>query len=543
MRRTLTALALLLVTSAVSFAAPPNVSHLFPAGARRGTTVEVNAGGTFDCWPVKTWASDKAITITPGKEKGALSIAIAADAAPGTHWIRLHDEQGASALRPFLVGTLPEVAEQEPNDDATRPQKLDSLPVAVNGRLIKAGDVDCFAVKLTKGQTLVASVEANQRLGSPMDGIVQVLSERGSVLTENNDCHGLDPQVTYAVPADGTYVVRVFAFPATPDATIRFAGGETFVYRLTLTTAGFVEYVFPTAVSRAAPVPVERLGWNIADALRRVEVPRAESDIAELFHPDLAGMGSVRLEPHATLVETEPNDREHPQGITLPVTISGRIDARGDIDVYEFETKKGQAATFTLEGPSLGSPLDPVLLVRDAAGKVLQRANDPAGKDTTLTFNPAQDGKYRIEIRDLNGDGGPGYVYRLRCLRPQPDFTLTIAADRYGIEPGKPTKLPVVVEKQNGFTGDVELVVLGLPEGMSAAPAVAKGNGKVTAELALEAKETASPGDVRIVGRAKMPAALERVTRTPAAGVGISVPHIWLSVGKAGPPPPPKKKK
>jgi hypothetical protein len=544
MMRFCTALALLLkATSAFSFGAPPNVTHLFPSGAKRGTTVEVTAGGTFERWPVKGWASDKGITVTPGKEKGVLSVAVAAEVAPGTHWIRLHDEEGASGLRPFLVGTLPEVAEQEPNDEAIRPQMLASLPVVVNGRLAKVGDVDCFAMKLTKGQTLVASVEANQRLGSPMDGIVQVLSERGSVLTENNDCHGLDPQVTYQAPADGTVVVRVFAFPAIPDATIRFAGGETFVYRLTLTTSGFVEYAFPTAVSRAAPGAVERIGWNIPEALRHVEVARTEADFVDLFHADLAGSAVARVEPHATLVEMEPNDREHPQAITLPVTISGRINPRGDVDVFQFEAKKGQAVVFALEGPSLGSPLDPLLLLRDEAGKVRTRANDPAGKDTTLSFTPPQDGKYRVEVRDLHGDGGSSYFYRLRCLRPQPNFALSIAADRYGVEPGKPTKVPVIVEKQNGFTGDVELVVVGLPEGMSVPAAVAKGGGKVTVELMIEAKANAVAGDVRIVGRAKLPGDVERVARTAAPGVGAFVPHVWLSVGKAGPPPPPKKKK
>jgi hypothetical protein len=530
----------LLATTIPALAAPPTVTHLYPAGARRGTTVDVTAGGTFERWPVKAWASDKGITITPGKDKGAIRIAVAAEVAPGTHWIRLHDEQGASGLRPFLVSTLPEVNEKEPNDEATKPQVLDSLPVVVNGQLIKTGDVDCFAVKLTKGQTLVASLEANQRLGSPMDGIVQILSERGSVLAENNDCHGLDPQVVYQATNDGTHVVRVFAFPATPDATIRFAGGETFVYRLTLTTAGFVESVFPLAVSRAAPGSVERIGWNIGDALRKVKVPRGEGDTVELSHPDLAGLASVRLEPHAAIAEVEPNDAAHPQAITVPVTISGRIGLRGDVDVFQFEAKKGNALFFALEGPSLRSPIDPVLHLRDAAGKVLSRANDREGKDATLTFNAPADGKYTIEVRDLHGDGGPGYFYRLRVVHPELDFTLRIAADRYGIEPGKPTKVPIVVEKQNGFTGEVELAIVGLPAGMTAAPAVAKGKGFVDVELLIEAKANAIPGDVRVVGRAKT---VERTARIPAPGVGVFVPHLWLSVGKAGPPTPVKKKK
>ena len=46
--------------------------------------------------------------------------------------------------------------------------------------------------------------------------------------------------MTFQAPDDGTYVVRLFAFPSVPDASVRFAGGERFIYRLTLTTGAFV---------------------------------------------------------------------------------------------------------------------------------------------------------------------------------------------------------------------------------------------------------------------------------------------------------------
>src|SRR5581483_10130568 len=106
--------------------------------------------------------------------------------------------------------------EKEPNDDYRHAQPLDKSCV-VNGRLEKTGDVDCFAIHLTRGQTLVASMEANRTLGSPMDAVLQVVSARGTVLEENNDYHELDPQLMFTAPADGTYVVRTFAFPAVPD--------------------------------------------------------------------------------------------------------------------------------------------------------------------------------------------------------------------------------------------------------------------------------------------------------------------------------------
>src|SRR5262249_22269864 len=154
-----------------------------------------------------------------------LTVHIAADAVPGTYWIRLHDEHGASALRPFLVGLLPEVQEVEPNDDSKNPQVIATPNVIVNGRLAKDGDVDVYAVEWKKGQTLVASVEAQRTLRSPMDGVLQILTPDGIVQAQDDDYHGFDPQIAFTAPKDGRYLVRLFAFPSDPTAAIKFAGG------------------------------------------------------------------------------------------------------------------------------------------------------------------------------------------------------------------------------------------------------------------------------------------------------------------------------
>src|SRR5206468_1928559 len=76
------------------------------------------------------------------------------------------------------------------------------------------------------------------------------------------DAVGRDPRVVFEAPADGMYLARVFAFPATPDSSIRFAGGDAFIYRLTLTTGGFLDQAFPLAVSRDDPGPVAAVGTN-----------------------------------------------------------------------------------------------------------------------------------------------------------------------------------------------------------------------------------------------------------------------------------------
>lgn len=510
-----------LMSATTATAAPPKVDYFLPAGAQRGTTVEVLAGGTFERWPVQAWTDGKGIDVKPAKSSGKLSVTVASDVEPGVYSIRLFDEQGASIARPFIVGTLPETSEKEPNDDPKKPHVLGKPGIVVNGRLDKPNEVDTFAVTLTKGQTLVASLEAHRTLRSPMDGVLQILSPDGFVLEQNDDYHGFDPQIVIAVPHDGDYLVRVFAFPSMADSSIRFAGKETFVYRLTLTTGPFVEYAYPLAVSRAQPGEVELVGWNISADLRKIALtPRAGVDALKVFHPQAVNPFVVRLEPHPAIVKTTAT-RAKPQPIAPPVTISGRLDRPGDVDVYEVEAKKGQKLTFRIESRTLGFPLDPVLRLTDAAGKtVVQTKAAAIGADASLDVAAPQDGAYRLEVTDLHRRGGMRFVYRLRAGPIAANFELKVADDRFTLMPGKPLEIPVTITKVGSFKDEVTLSVEGLPKHITAA-ATPKG-------LRLTTDQGAFHGPIRIVGTAK--AGTTRFANAPVADLGRSTAHLWLTV-------------
>jgi hypothetical protein len=527
-------------------AAPPTVDYFFPAGSQRGKTVEITATGTFDRWPVDVWVDGKGVSAKAGKERGQLIVTVAADAVPGTYWVRLHDEQGASAQRPFVVGVLPEVLEKEPNDDPKQPQVLDAPNVTVNGKLAKDGDVDVFAVELRKGQTLVASMDAYRTLRSPMDGVLQLLSADGFVLAQNDDFHGIDPQITFTSPKDGRYLVRTFAFPLVPTAAIRFAGGDKFIYRLTLTTGGFADYTLPLAVARSAPGKVEVIGWNIPDAARKLPVSiSVGADVATVFHPGLANAVLVRVEPHPVGVKSKTNSRQEPQPVALPFTVTGRLDKPGDVDAFQFAGKKGQKVALAIESRTLGFPLDPVLKVTDAASKVLTQVQAKTlGADVELDFTPSLDGPYRVEVHDFHGDGGQRFVYRLRALLAEPDFSLKVAGDRFALVPGKPLEIPIAIERRNGFGGEVEITALGLPKGVTA-QAVTAPAGSKTATLRLTAGGDKVSGSFQIIGTAKGTQDLMRIARATLAEYGVATMQLWLTAGPDATVPkdaPPKKK-
>jgi hypothetical protein len=513
-------------------AAPPSVSYLLPAGGQRGSIVEVNAAGTFERWPVQGTASDPGISVKAGKDKGKLSITIAASVESGRHWLWLHDEQGASLPQPFLVGTLPEIRESEPNNDAKSAQKV-TLPVVVNGRLEKPNDVDCYAVSLKKGQTLVAAFEGWATLRSPLDAVLQIVSPDGFVVAENNDSHGLDPFIDFVAPKDGVYIVRTFAFPAVPDTTIRFSGGENFVYRLTLTTGSYADYVFPLAVEREKPGVVEMVGWNIPDAARRIAVrPAAEKEWIEVAHLDVANAFRIRVEPHTCL---QKRDGDMPLMLEPPVTVTGRLGRPKANDRFVVRAKKGQALVIRAESQSLGLPVTPVIRIADTAGHPIAgtEPGDLHG-DAALTFVPPADGDYLLSIRDKYEYAGPRLVYLLYVAPPRPDFALSVAAERFTVAAGTTVDLPLTVQRLNGFSNEIDLVTEGLPIGVSAKTEPVKDPGRLTLKFTTTADAKVS-GPFRVVGRAKTgtPYVHAATATLPAPFDGapaVRIEYLWLTI-------------
>jgi hypothetical protein len=528
------ALAAVLALGRPCAAKPPTITALFPAGAKQGETVLVKLSGTFDHWPAKCWVDGDGLTIAPAEEKGVLSIAVAADAPPGARWFRIHDQDGASALRPFVVGVLPETTEEEPNDDPRKPRKIDEPAVTINGRLAKSGDVDGFAVALKAGVTLTADVQAAHPLGSPMDGVLQIVSADGFVLAQNDDHAGMDPRIVFEAPSDGTYIVRIFAFPAAPDSSIRFSGGDAYIYRLTLTTGGFLNHAFPLAVATGGPSEVVGVGPNVPGSTLTVP-PGDDPGRVSLWHPTLAGTVEVLRVSGATAVEADPNTPDQPQPLADLAAISGRIDPPGDRDAYGIALKKGEVRQFRVESRGFGLPLDAVLSVLDADGKTLAETDDVGkSKDPELKFTPKDDGEFRVVVRDLHGRGGPRFAYVLGVTQPVPDFALTLAGDLFDVTPGKETKVAVTIDRRDGFAGEIEIRAEGLPAGVEAVKAVSKPGDDsakaATLEIRAAADAAPSAGPFRVVGRPIDGDGRDRPARATLAGFDAETEHPWLTI-------------
>jgi WD40 repeat protein len=113
------------------------------------------------------------------------------------------------------------------------------------------------------------------------------------------------------------------------------------------------------------------------------------------------------------------------QDVNPPVTLVGAIDRAGDVDYYRFDAKAGDEVGVQAITTEIGSKLEPVLIITDAAGTVLAEGG------SVLGFRTPRAGGYSVGIRDREYRGGADYTYRLH-IGPVPVVTgvFPLAAQR-----------------------------------------------------------------------------------------------------------------
>jgi hypothetical protein len=516
---------LLFLIPSIAAANPPVASYIFPAGGQRGSKVNVHVGGLFlhqQCGfemlgtgvlapnhlsRTKTTWFDGPLLPLPDSQRQedypkdmAGTLAIDANASPGVRYWRVWTSQGATATMKFVVGALPEIVESEIDGDPI-PVSV-SLPLTINGRIFPREDIDVYAFRAKKGESIRCEVNAT-RLGSPLDARLEVRDAQGRRVAECDAPTSGDPVLRFVAPADGEYQVRIH--------DVRTQGGQAFVYRLTVSAEPFVDHVFPLGGRRGSEFDVKLFGQGVPEKLRVIIPKNAPTDFPFTF--------SVRNKPTNTVV-LEVDD--HPEFIArdnveqttpLPAILNGGIEKPGQIDVWKWHGKKGENWQFALCAARLGSRLDGVVTIMDNAGKALTRA-EANPSDPILNFSVPADGVYRVNIQDrFASRGGAEFAYRLRITAPQiaEDFTLTLGSDAITLPRKGTAKLKLTVERNAGFKDPIALEVQGLPNNVTFSPAAIPANGKAI-DLTFKADENAriDVSRLTIVGKSK---SLERVAK------------------------------
>jgi len=474
------------------------VTSTFPVAVQRGTTGEVELRSNFTLDETHSVFADReGVTLTfaetepkeaPRKNRGSpgtpfrFHVEVDADALPGVYEYRVATAQAVSSVAQLMVTDYPVVLEEKGANGAPQQAQSVELPVAICGVCEAFEDVDCYQFEGRAGQQLRFEIFA-QRVTDKihgmvvrgpriylMDSILTLIGPNGQVIAQNDNFFGGDSLLLDRLPSDGRYTLEV------RDA--RYAGDPRYSYCLEISDQPYAYASLPMAVQRGREAKVEVVG----EMLGKTETATVSFDGDQPL-----GWRNVRLETsrgltnpvplliseHPQIVAAQSGDETSPQRLEMPVGVSGQLAHEDEEHRFVFTAGKGERFHFEVDACRHGSPLDSVLEMYDASGKMLVEADDfssPAMKDSRLLWTAPADGEYTLVLRDLHGRGGRAFLYHLRAEPALPDFELTGEYYYAMLAPGISTIWFARIERLNGFDGPVRIEVEGLPPGVSQTP-------------------------------------------------------------------------
>ena len=462
-----------------------------------------------------------------------VEITVAPDALPGEREIRVVTLRGVSNPLPFHVGQVPEytrkamrtatiqVLGKEAQSLRKRPpeeaQDRVAIPCTVNGQ-IASGEMNEYRFAARAGQHLVITTLARQLVPYIADAVpgwfqpvLALYDANGKEVAYDDDYRFKpDPVILFEVPKTGDYVLAIY------DAIYR--GREDFVYRIAIGEVPFVTSIFPLGGRAGEPAALKMKGWNLDGAeLTPPTTNTPAGVITVVAHKGdfLSNRTPFALDTLPECFEKEPNNTlSRAQKVTLPIIVNGRIDQPDDWDVFRFEGKAGETVVAEVSARRLDSPLDSMLKLTDAGGKLLAFNDDcedlGAGvnthhADSYLRATLPADGQYYVHVGDTTRKGGEEYTYRLRISAPRPDFALRVVPSSVSLRGKSSASFSVYAFRKDGFTNTVKLVLKDPPPGFSALPVLLTGTQMVKSfTFKTDLKETKGPITLTVEGRAQV---------------------------------------
>lgn len=532
-------------------ATPPALTGITPFAANPGTTVPVKFAGKLDGAMRQVWCDDPAIVFSLPDASGNATVAAAPDALPGLHLVRFINTEGATLPIRFAIGPLPLLEEKEPNDEFSAAQLIAKLPVWLQGRLEKAGDVDHFSLTLKKGVPLLLKVDAYS-LGSPVDLILQVLDQSGTKIATYSDGRNLDPEGVFVPPADGRYTLQIAGFAHPPAADVNFTGSAVCSYQITLAQAPVVDRVFPAAVSGVDKTTVELRGPGIAPDTRQEFTPAqalGAREVATLFPKGAVAPISV-LRTRLPIVSPPRALVQEPGLVSTPSVLAGRLEVGGAVAAYKVAMKKGDRMAARFWSRSLGLDVEGDLTVKNPSGQQIAANANPSDISTepSVVWTATVDGEYTLLIRDLFNRGGERFEFLAEIAPPPASFSVDIPEGKPArVEMGKTLVIKAKVTLNNGWKEPLVLRVQGLPEGVFAAPVPVPEKGgdvDLTFTCASNAPAGTAPARISAWTQATPPSFLEasyslRNELKRGDSTSDFARDLWITVTPPGAPPQP----
>jgi len=505
----------------------PTINSMTPQGVQRGSEVEVKIGGqnlADDPQLILYYPGIEVKSVEPSKDRNGqplsnsivATLKVAPDCRPGTHALRVRTASGLTPMPVlFSVGVLSQVPEIEPNNTFEAAQSITN-DTTIEG-VVLAEDVDTFVLEAKKGQRISVEVEAMRLARTIFDPLVIVFDENKNELARSDDeAFGwYDAVVSLAAPRDGKYFIQL--------RETTFGGSGSSLYRLHVGSFPRPTAVIPAGGRPGETLEVTFLGDATGSWKRTITVPMkpefystfkpGDRKGTPLFAENEQGTSPTplifRVNDLDNVVESEPNDDPTTQANpgTAPIAFNGVIQKPGDVDCFEFTATKGQVYDIRVHARSIRSPLDSVLTVyRKSTGAVVG-TNDDSGSPDSYYRLTCNDETYVVAVKDMLGEGGVNYAYRVEVTPVQPTVELSIAEkvlyiDTIAAVPQGNRAAVMLNAARKDYNGEVVLDVAGLPKGMKYETApLAPGQTSVPFMLIADAKAAPAAGVLDVTVR------------------------------------------
>lgn len=540
--------ALLLTVAAARAELPTAIlTAVNPPGAKRGTTVEVTIVGK-DLEEPKLIFSDPRITASYVQD-GRFKVVVPDDAGVGTHDVRVVCKWGVSNPRAFVVGTLNESI-NKPGNTSPAAAKAVAVGEVVNA-VAEANAWHYYRVPLKAKQRISVEVDAGA-IDSKLAPSVIVADPAGRDRVTDRDGGGV---IEFTAPADGDHLIKV--------ADLTYRGGGEFFYRLAVHAGPKSGSVWPPAglPGTKQTFTLDGRSFDLAipsdpdrDSAADTRLPSSSVFLDGFDHRVDDAKEPVRIGFATAPVIMEDASRKNDspaaaRRVTIPCEVAGHFRPRASEHWFTFDAAENTPLWIEVISHRLGHPTAPLLLVQriskdekgvESAGDVQEVYESPAdpgapelrpaSRDPICRLDVKQAGTYRVLVRNLFASEHRR-PFRLSVRRETPDFRLAVIPASPVLEKdsrdvplwtpvlrqGGSVPLRVAAQRRDGFGGEIQVNVEGLPPGVTASPATI-GPSATSALVMLTAAADAQPawGPIRVTGSAVIAGAVRTRLARPA---------------------------
>ncbi|MBI1315031.1 hypothetical protein GC176_27385 [bacterium] len=409
-----------------------------------------------------------------------------------------------------------------------QPDVASALAMARDGRSFVVGRSDGTLERISLPDVSADSSPGNTETPKAMTQPVSITNADWTTLTEAEPNNSPDKAATVSLPAKLSGVIFT---AAKSDAAANSAEPDVDLYRFTAKAGQ--KWVFEVKAARDKSPLDSRL--EVLDAEGN-PIPRVLLQAVRDSYITFRGINSETRDCRVhNWEEMDLNQYLYMNGEVAKLWLW----PRGPDSGFQFYPQRGNRVTY-FDTTATSHPLqEPCYIVEPhAPGSKLTSNGLPVftlyyendddserelGSDSRLNFTAPADGEYLLRVSDVRSFQGEDFKYEVTARPAQPDFSVRVDGANPSVNVGSGKEFRVIVDRKDGFDGEIRVTVDGLPPGF-----------EVSTPLIIEAGQNVAYGTINAAPDAAAPTADNAKTSKLTATATINGQDVTHDAGSLG---------